>query len=325
MIRCGIIGGAGFTGGELLRLLLHHPDVEVVFVQSVSQAGERVSAVHRDLADVTDITFVATASFDVDVLFLCLPHGKAKKFIDDVKPPSRILLIDLSRDHRIDPEKQGFVYGLPELNGERIARVQRDGFNIANPGCFATCIQLGLLPLAKEGALHANVHTTAITGSTGAGQSSEPTLHFSWRHANMQVYQPFTHPHLQEIRQSLVTLQPGFASTHFFLPFRGSFTRGIIATTYLPYDGSTSDASNLYRAFYQMHPFVSVVDHNPDLKSVVNTNRCFIFPAVHDGTLLVVSVLDNLLKGAAGQAVQNMNLAFDLEETRGLMLKANVY
>lgn len=325
MIRAGVVGGAGVTGGELLRLLLAHADVELVFVQSTSNQSNPVHHVHRDLIGLTNLAFSGSMRFDVDVIFLCLAHGDAKRFMQNQNIPEGVTMIDLSQDFRLVGEAEGFVYGLPELQKPSLKRVREMQWHVANPGCFATCIQFGLLPLAHAGLLHDDIHTSAITGSTGAGQTLEPTVHFSWRFANMQVYHPFTHRHLPEIRRSLLQLQPDFSSKHFFIPYRGSFTRGIIASSYIPFEKSNETALRIYREYYASHPFVTVVEQNPDLKLVVNTNRCLTHPQVIDGMLLVISVLDNLIKGAAGQAVQNMNIVFGLEEEAGLKLKSVVY
>ena len=312
-IRAGIVGGAGYTGGELIRVLLRHPAAEIVWVQSSSQAGRRVSEVHADLEGETGMRFCEAPGQEVDVLFLCLRHGESRPFLSQINPGPAVRVIDLSQDFRL--ESEGFVYGLPEMYRERIRTASR----IANPGCFATAIQLALLPLAREGHLKQPVHVSAITGSTGAGQAPTPTTHFSWRFGNLSVYEPFRHRHLQEIRHHL-GIQEGPDIR--FLPFRGSFTRGILATCYTETDLSLEAARELYNAFYASHPFVHCTPRPVDLKQVVNTNRCLIYLEKHQNILLIIAALDNLLKGASGQAVQNMNLLFGLDETTGLLLKS---
>lgn len=318
-IRAGIIGGAGYTGGELLRLLLRHPHVEITFVHSESNAGKPVSSVHGDLIGETDMLFAHSVAQDIDVLFLCTGHGKSDAFLKETPLPASVRVIDLSQDFRLQSE--GWVYGLPELNHDHISQAQEQQNNIANPGCFATCIQLGLLPLAHAGLLAADLHTSAITGSTGAGQSLSATSHFSWRSGNTQVYKAFTHQHLAEIGRSLAQLQPSPVGKINFIPYRGNFTRGIIASSYTVCPLSQEEAFALYREYYAAHPFVHVVENNPDIKQVVNTNKCLVYLEKHEDMVLVVTVLDNLLKGASGQAVQNMNLVFGLDETAGLLLK----
>ncbi len=314
MINIGIVGGAGYTGGELIRILQHHPDVDIDFVQSTSQEGKRLCDVHPDLLDL-DLRFSGQVSSNIDLLFLCTGHGRARSFMEQHQPEEKI--IDLSHDFRLLGD-HSFVYGLPELNKEAIKTADR----IANPGCFATAIQLALLPLAQEHCLADDVHITAITGSTGAGQKPSATTHFSWRNNNVSVYKAFAHQHLGEIGQSLRQLQSGFELPLNFVPVRGNFSRGILASVYTKCDWTQQQAEEAYKAYYQDHPFVFITDQNPDLKQVVNTNRCVIYPQVHDGKLHLISMIDNLLKGASGQAVQNMNLMYDLPETRGLILKS---
>lgn len=314
-IKIGIIGGAGYTGGELLRILLHHPRAEIAFVHSISNAGNQISDVHADLFGETDLRFTDALQTDVDVLFFCLGHGKSAEFLQANPLPESMKIIDLSQDFR--DTSNGFIYGLPELNRERINAANR----VANPGCFATAIQLALLPLAKAGLLNEEIHVSAITGSTGAGQSLSPTTHFSWRNNNVSVYKPFQHQHLREIRQSLRSLQPSFKKQINFIPYRGDFTRGIFASAYLPCELDESEAVVLFTDFYAPHPFVRISPQNPNLKQVVNTNNNILHLEKHDDTLLIISVIDNLVKGASGQAVQNMNLMFSLEETAGLRLK----
>ena len=314
MIKVGIIGGAGYTAGELIRILVNHPDVEIVFVHSTSNAGNHLYDVHGGLFGDTDIRF--TDSFDlnaVDVLFLCSAHGKSREFWEQNAMPAGLRVIDLAQDYR--DESDGYVYGLPEWQRDKI----RPARKIANPGCFATAIQLALLPLASAGLLKDTVHVTAITGSTGAGVKPSATTHFSWRTDNLSTYKVFEHQHLKEICRNL-----GFDSIQ-FVPMRGDFARGIFAsvTVETPLDGG--QALELYRNYYADAAFTFVSDRPVDLKQVVNTNKAIVAPEVHDGTLVVSSVIDNLLKGASGQAVQNMNLIFGLPETAGLKLKASAF
>ena len=318
-INVGIVGGAGYTGGELLRILVFHPHVAIQFVHSNSNAGNLISKVHSDLLGVTDLRFTSEMSDSIDVLFLCLGHGDAAKFLLANPVKKGIKIIDLSQDFRIAKEGNEFVYGLPELQKDKIAQAEF----IANPGCFATCIQLGLLPLAKHNLLNSELHISAITGSTGAGQSLTETSHFSWRSNNMSIYKAFEHQHLKEIKQSLQSLQPSAEKPINFIPFRGDYTRGIFGTLYLATDIALEDAKNMYKEYYASHPFTHVSDTNPHLKQVVNTNNAILYLEKHESKLLIVSMIDNLLKGASGQAVQNMNLMFGLEETMGLRLKAN--
>lgn len=320
-IRAGIIGGAGYTGGEAIRILIHHPGVELVFVQSNSNAGNRFSDVHADLLGDTDMTFSGEAHTDVDVLFLCVGHGDARKFLQSHDIPLSVRVIDLSQDFRLaanaDLGERHFVYGLPELNREAI----RKAHNIANPGCFATCLQLGLLPLAASGLIEGEVHVTATTGSTGAGQKLAATSHFSWRVNNLSVYKAFEHQHLGEIGESLRQLMPSFGGGINFIPYRGDFARGIIASIYLDCPLSGEEVTDLYKQFYRDAAFTHVSDRGVDLKQVINTNKCLISIEKHGDKLLITSVIDNLLKGASGQAVQNMNLMFGLDEREGLRLK----
>ena len=320
-IRIGIVGGAGYTGGELLRILINHPRAEIVFVHSKSNAGKPVSNVHTDLIGDTDIRFSDTISQDIDVLFLCVGHGDARKFLDANSIAERIKIIDLSQDFRLSHNSvhgnRNFVYGLPELNKENI----KNAANIANPGCFATCIQIGLLPLAASGNLNAEVHINATTGSTGAGQSPGATTHFSWRNNNLSIYKAFEHQHLNEIGESLIQLQKEFNKELSFIPQRGNFTRGILATMYLESDLSLEDAQQIYTHYYASHPFTHLSKENIDLKQVVNTNKALVYLEKHGSKLFIISIIDNLLKGASGQAVQNMNLMFGLDETEGLRLK----
>jgi len=322
--KIGIIGGAGYTGGELIRLLIHHPGVSVTFIHSRSNAGQPVYTVHQDLLGETDLVFSAELSDDIDVLFLCLGHGESKKFLTENKIADSVKVIDLANDFRLNRQSaignRQFVYGLPELNREKI----KSAGNIANPGCFATTIQLGLLPLAKAGLL-SEVYTTAITGSTGAGQSLSQTSHFSWRSNNIQAYKTLNHQHLGEIGESLKQLQPKGDIEVNFVPWRGDFTRGIFASSTLHCELSLEEISKLYNDFYKDHPFTHVSKAPIFLKQVVNTNKAVIQLEKAGSKLVVHSALDNLLKGASGQAVQNMNLMFGLEERSGLQLKATSF
>ena len=326
-IRVGITGGAGYTGGELIRILLNHPDTELVFVQSQSNAGHPLYVVHQDLTGDTALLFTDSLSQDIDVLFLCVGHGEARKFLlkNELKPEIR--LIDLSQDFRLSSNNRvsasgnSFVYGLPELNRDEI----REAKNIANPGCFATAIELGLLPMAKQGWL-TEVYCTGITGSTGAGQGLSATSHFSWRANNIQAYKTLTHQHLGEVNQSLANFQKGFAPENLhFVPWRGDFTRGIFVSSQLKSNHDLSEIIHIFKDFYAGHPFTVVSESAVFLKQVINTNKCIIQLEKQNDLLVVHTVLDNLLKGASGQAVQNMNLMFGLDETRGLKFKANYF
>lgn len=318
-IKVGVIGGAGYTAGELLRILIFHPSVEIVFVNSSSNAGNPVADVHSGLFGETELVFTSELPFNqVDALFLCSAHGDSKKFMDENNVPAHIKIIDLSTDYRAKSPSHDFVYGLPELNREEIKKANK----IANPGCFATAIQVALYPLAAKGLLKDEIHVNAITGSTGAGVKPSSTSHFSWRNNNISIYKPFGHQHLQEIGQSLQQLQPGFNKELNFIPVRGNFTRGIYVTSYTNCDLSLDEAKALYKAFYKDAAFTFVTDKNPDLKQVVNTNKAIVYLEKHGNKLLVVSIIDNLLKGASGQAVQNMNLMFGLDEKEGLGLKS---
>jgi N-acetyl-gamma-glutamyl-phosphate reductase len=321
-IKAAIIGGAGYTGGEMIRLLLNHPDVTISFVHSRSNAGNPLYAVHADLLGETEQLFTGELSNDIDVMFLCLGHGESKKFLEATDVAAHVKVIDLSQDFRLGEtvKERTFVYGLPEMQRDLIKSAQ----NIANPGCFATGIQLGLLPLAKAGLLK-EVHTTGITGSTGAGQSLQATSHFTWRANNISTYKVLNHQHLKEIRRSLQLLQPGFNGEVNFVPVRGDYPRGIWVTSYLQTDLSLEDAVKLYKDFYAGHPFTHVSDKQIDLKQVVNTNKCLIQLEKTGDKLVIHSIEDNLLKGASGQAVQNMNLMCGLDETAGLKLKSIVF
>ncbi len=318
MIRIGIIGGAGYTAGELCRLLLNHPEAEIVFINSESNAGNLITDVHEGLYGETDMCFTDELPFeDVDVVYFCFGHGKSTQFLTDHYIPADVRIIDLAQDFRLAAEGNDYVYGLPELNRTAILGAQ----HVANPGCFATCIQLGLLPLADAGLLQGDVSVNAITGSTGAGVKPSSTTHFSWRSGNMSIYKAFQHQHVPEIVQSLQQLQPSFEGAIDFIPYRGDFPRGIFATEVITCDAPEEEIADLYRDFYSDAPFTHYVDRAVDLKQVVNTNKCLIHAERHGNKLLVTSVIDNLLKGASGQAVQNMNLMFELEEDAGLRLK----
>lgn len=318
MIRIGIIGGAGYTAGELLRVLLNHPQAEIVFVNSSSNAGNNITDVHSGLIGECDLVFTDALVFDqVDVLFLCSAHGDSKKFMDANSIPDRVKIIDLSTDYRQKRDSHDFVYGLPEMNKTSISKAN----HIANPGCFATCIQLALLPLAAKGLLKAEINITGITGSTGAGVKPSSTTHFSWRNDNISVYKAFDHQHLMEIGQSMSQLQNNFNQDINFIPVRGDFARGIFVSAYTDFDGSLEDAEGLYKDFYKEAVFTFVTEKNVDMKQVINTNKCVLHLEKHGKKLLILSVIDNLLKGASGQAVHNMNLMFGLDEKTGLNLK----
>lgn len=326
MIQIGIIGGAGYTGGELIRLLLRHPKTDISFVQSTSNAGNLISKIHMDLMGETDMVFSAEHHLNIDVLFLCAGHGEAKKFIAENNVPGTIRIIDLSNDFRLNASAvQGnrkFIYGLPELNRESIQANKT--IDIANPGCFATAIQLGLLPLAKAGLL-TDVYTTGITGSSGAGQSLTSTSHFSWRANNIQAYKTLSHQHLGEIGESLLHLQPESDIEINFVPWRGDFTRGIFISSTMNCELSEKEIFHLFNNYYESHPFTHVVKDGIHLKQVINTNKCLIQPEKVGSKLVIHSVIDNLLKGASGQAVQNMNLLFGFDESTGLHLKASFF
>ena len=320
MIKAGIIGGAGYTAGELIRLLVNHPEVELVFAQSYSNAGKKVWEVHSGLFGDSDLVFCEDTPLDsVDVVFMCGGHGNSTAFWEENARPSGLKVIDLAQDYR--NESCGYVYGLPELNMERILKASL----IFNPGCFATAIQLAILPLAANGLLAEDVNVTAITGSTGAGVKPGPTTHFSWRNDNVSVYKAFEHQHLKEIGMNIGRLQPSFGGNVNFIPVRGDFSRGILASIHTRCSVSAEEAMDIYRDFYRNAAFTFVFDRNVDLKQVVNTNKCLLSIEKHGEQLLINSVIDNLLKGASGQAVQNMNLIFGLEETLGLRLKASAF
>ncbi len=315
-INIGIIGAAGYTGGELIRILINHPNANIVFANSLSQTGKAVSDTHKDLFGETELIFSNELNFNsVDVLFLCSGHGQSIKFLNENQIPESVKIIDLSTDFR--DESSGFVYGLPELNRDRIKNASK----IANPGCFATSIELAILPLANANLIKDDIHVSAITGSTGAGQALSISTHFTWRNNNMSIYKEFTHQHLAEIGQSILSLQSDFENEINFIPYRGNFARGIMANVYTPYDGSQQEAIDLYKKYYETHPFVHISESDIDLKMVVNTNKCILQIQKHGKQLLISSIIDNLTKGASGQAIQNMNLIFGLPENAGLALK----
>ena len=332
LIKVGILGAAGYTGGELIRVLVNHPQAEIVFANSESNAGNLVADVHEGLYGDTDLRFTSELPFnDVDVVFFCFGHGKSEAFMREHDIPERVKVIDLAQDFRLapktlvhtqhpTPEAHDFVYGLPEINRDRIASAT----HVANPGCFATCIQLGLLPAAKMGLIKQDVSVNAITGSTGAGVKPGATTHFSWRSGNISIYKAFKHQHIPEIRQSLAQVQGSLDASIDFIPYRGDFARGIFATEVVKLDGNTDAETiiNGYKDFYKDQPFTHYVDKPLDLKQVVNTNKALVHCDIIDDKLLITSCIDNLLKGAVGQAVENMNIMFGLDETAGLRIKA---
>jgi len=324
-LEIGIIGGAGYTAGELIRLLLNHPKTNLNFVFSTSNAGNKIYKVHQDLIGSTELEFSSDINSEVDLLFLCLGHGNSIAFLEKNTFSDHTKIIDLSNDFRLVADKnfegKEFVYGLPELNKDAIKQANY----IANPGCFATAIQLALLPLAKAELLNNDVHINAVTGATGAGTSLSKTTHFTWRDNNFSHYKAFTHQHLGEINQTVNQLQSDFNSDINFMPNRGNFSRGIFATLYTKYKGTIEEAKTLYNDFYKDAAFTYVSDEDIHLKQVVNTNKCILHLHKHEDKLLVTSVVDNLLKGASGQAIHNMNLMFGFEETEGLQLKANYF
>lgn len=325
MIQVGIIGGAGYTAGELIRLLINHPETEINFVYSTSNAGNMISSVHQDLLGDLDLKFTHTVNPDIDVLFLCLGHGNSVKFLSNNTFSENTKIIDLGNDFRLEKDKvfngKTFEYGLPEMHRDAIKKANY----IANPGCFATTIELALLPLAAHNLLHSDVHVNAVTGATGAGTSLSETSHFPWRDNNFSYYKPFTHQHLGEINQSVKQLQHSFSSDILFMPNRGDFSRGIFVTAYTNFEGTLEKAKGMYKTFYKDAKFTFVSDEVLHLKQVVNTNKCLIHLHKHENKLLITSITDNLLKGASGQAVQNMNLMFGFEETTGLQLKATYF
>ena len=340
-VKVGILGAAGYTGGELIRVLLHHPEAKLVFVHSTSNAGNLVTDVHEGLVGETDLTFTSEMPFDnVDVLFLCMGHGKSAEFLKEHDIPAHVKIIDLAQDFRITPSKPprgeasqssilplggvsggSFVYGLPETHRELIRGAER----LANPGCFATCIQLAMLPALKAGIISGDIHVNGITGSTGAGQKPGATTHFSWRNDNISVYKTFTHQHLLEINQTVQELCPGYEGRVLFIPQRGCFARGIFVTAYAKCDAPLEEVRRLYADYYRDAAFTHFVTQSPDMKQVVNTNKALVYVEKFEDQLLMISCIDNLLKGAVGQAVQNMNLMFGLDETAGLQLKASAF
>ena len=325
MLEIGIIGGAGYTAGELIRLLIHHPKTRINFVFSTSNAGNKIDKIHQDLIGNTDLSFTSKINSEVDLLFLCLGHGNSTTFLEKNTFSSKTKIIDLSTDFRLTKDKhfgeKEFVYGLPETQKEAIKKAKY----IANPGCFATALQLAIVPLAASKLLTNDLHINAVTGATGAGTSLSSTTHFTWRDNNFSHYKAFTHQHLDEINQTVHQLQDSFEGEINFVPNRGNFSRGIFATVYTKYKGSLEEAKKCYTEFYKDAAFTFISDEEIHLKQVVNTNKCFIHLAKHKDKLLITSTIDNLLKGASGQAIQNMNLMFGFEETTGLQLKANYF
>lgn len=321
MIKIGILGAAGYTGGELIRLLLNHPEAEIVFANSESNAGNLVSDVHEGLIGDTDLRFTDAMPLDtVDVVFFCFGHGKSEQFLKEHNIPVNVKIIDLAQDFRIKGDHD-YIYGLPEINKPEIQQAQ----HVANPGCFATAIQLALLPAAKMGLLTKDVAVNAITGSTGAGQKPGSTTHFSWRNNNLSVYKAFTHQHLAEIKQSLIQVQGTLEADIDFIPYRGDFARGIFCTAVIKTEANGNDIIAAYKTFYNDTAFTHYTDKAIDLKQVVNTNKALVHVDAFEGKVLVTSAIDNLLKGAVGQAVQNMNIMFGIDETTGLRLKASAF
>ena len=321
-MKIGILGAAGYTAGELLRLLINHPQAEIVFANSESNAGNPVTDVHEGLIGDTDMRFTSEMPFsEVDVVFFCFGHGKSEAFLKEHAIPSGVRIIDLAQDFRIKSPGNDYVYGLPEINRSLIAHAK----HVANPGCFATCIQLALLPAAAMGLLTSDISVNAITGSTGAGQKPSSTTHFSWRADNMSIYKPFSHQHVPEIRQSLIQVQGSLPCDIDFIPYRGNFARGIFATSVVKTDATLDDITAAYKDFYKDAPFTHYCDNAIDMKQVVNTNKCLVHCDKFGNKLLVTSCIDNLLKGAVGQAVQNMNIMFGLDERCGLALKASAF
>lgn len=325
MIKAGLIGSSGYVAGELLRILLNHPYVEIDFIYSHSSPDQNASTVHEDLLPYPQLRFTSEINPEIDILFLCLGHGHSSKFLSKHTFSKSTRIIDLGSDFRLEKEaqfgKRSFVYGLAEANKNQI----QDAQNIANPGCFATAIQLALLPLACNGLLQSELHIHAITGSTGAGKELSDTSHFSWRNNNVSIYKAFQHQHLHEIGQTMRLKQKGFDQSLHFLPVRGGFTRGIFASAYTQSLLAEDELMALYKDFYKEAPFTFLSENKVHLKQVVNTNNCFLQVQQIEGKVLVTSVIDNLLKGASGQAVHNMNLMFGLEETLGLQLKPSYF
>ncbi|ADR21521.1 N-acetyl-gamma-glutamyl-phosphate reductase [Marivirga tractuosa] len=318
-LKIGIVGAAGYAGGELIRLLLHHPKAEIDFVLSNSQNGKKVSEVHTDLIGETDLVFTQSLKESAQVIFLALPHGRSQQFLHENKIADQVLVIDLSTDFR--DEKEDFVYGLTEVFPDKIKSSKR----IANPGCFATAIQLALAPAVAQSWTKQSIHVSGITGSTGAGVIPSDTTHFSWRNQNISSYKLFEHQHLHEVKQTFTQLDSYFKEEILFVPYRGNFSRGILTTVYFPFEGKLEDAKKEFIKYYKSSSFVHISDDLIDLKQVVNTNKCLLHLEVTSGQLIITSIIDNLLKGAAGQAVQNMNLHLGWEENLGLQLKANAY
>ena len=320
-LRIGILGAAGYTGGELIRLLLNHPEAEIVFANSESNAGNLVSDVHEGLIGETELRFTDAMPFDeVDVVFFCFGHGKSEAFLKEHTIPEHVKIIDLAQDFRIKGDHD-YVYGLPEINKEEIQKAR----HVANPGCFATCIQVALLPAAQKGWLQEDVAVNAITGSTGAGQKPSATTHFSWRNNNLSIYKPFQHQHIAEIRQSLTQVQGSLEAAIDFIPYRGDFARGIFCTAVVKTQAPIEQITEAYKSFYSDAAFTHYCDKSIDLKQVVNTNKALVHVEKYGDKLLITSAIDNLLKGAVGQAVQNMNIMFGLDETAGLKLKASAF
>ncbi|WP_405198281.1 N-acetyl-gamma-glutamyl-phosphate reductase [Christiangramia sp. LLG6405-1] len=321
MIEAGIIGGAGYTAGELIRILLYHPEINLNFVYSTSQPGKPVYSIHQDLIGETELKFTNQINKEADVVFLCLGHGNSKKFLSENEFSERTKIVDLSTDFRMKSNDHAFVYGLPEINKDKILSASF----IANPGCFATAISLAILPLAQAGLLLEDVHVNAVTGATGAGTSLSKTTHFTWRDNNFSAYKSFEHQHLQEIGQSLKQLQENHSAAINFIPNRGNFSRGIHATAYTKFEGELEEAKMMYSEFYKNAAFTFITEEELHLKQVVNSNKCLLRLQKFDDKLLITSVIDNLLKGASGQAVQNMNLMFGFDEKTGLNLKASYF
>lgn len=321
MIKAGIIGGAGYTAGELLRILMEHPGAEAGFIHSSSHNEMPVTTVHRDLVGETDLHFTEIDFNKADVLFLCMGHGKSADFLSEHTIPGHLKIVDLSRDFRLPAPGNEFIYGLPELNRDKIKHAEK----IANPGCFATAINLALLPLIASKQLKTDIHVSAITGSTGAGQALTPAASFNWRSSNMGVYKIFEHQHLDEIHQIIRQMNVSCPGEVLFMPMRGSFTRGILASVYTRTDLNENALNSLYCQYFQKHPFVTVSKEDIDIKQVVNTNKCLLHVIRKKDYAVIISVIDNLIKGASGQAVQNMNLMFDLDEKAGLKLKPVVF
>lgn len=321
MIKVGILGAAGYTGGELIRLLLNHPEAEIVFANSESNAGNPVADIHEGLVGETDLKFSSDMPFsDVDVVFFCFGHGKSEAFLKEHTIPDHVKIIDLAQDFRIAGDHD-YVYGLPETHAHAISTAN----HVANPGCFATCIQLAMLPALKAGILSGDIHVNGITGSTGAGQKPGATTHFSWRNDNISTYKTFTHQHLLEINQTVQELAPGYGGRVLFVPVRGCFARGIFVTAYATCNKSIEEVQQIYNDYYKDAAFTHVVTKSPDMKQVVNTNKAVVYVEKHDDQLLMISCIDNLLKGAVGQAVQNMNIMFGIDQHTGLNLKASAF